>query len=409
MSRLADEETSGATGVRGRFVTPAVRDGGGGSLRTMSQTAAPGPMLRVVIVNPAHFHFTEQRATSIDLCVRDLVAFSRFKDQTLVIGEAVDDPFPGIAFDPHPVGPSDHFLLRRRALLALVRRRSPDVISVQEHLRTAAYLARHTDVPVLLHMHNPVRRPKAFFDRMLRARNYDALAGIVLVSPPLRDAFDAAWPSVGTPRHVVRTGLDMAAWQPRPERENVILVVGRAAPEKGIREAAEAMRRVLPSHPDWRTVFILTAVEAKPAYFDEVRETLGRLGTQAQLLVQQRFSVVKEWMECAAIVAVPSVWDEPFGRTALEAHAGGAAVVTSGTGGLADVSGDAALRLDRVAPETIAAAVEALIADPDRRARLGRAGRARAEAEFDVHRAAAAWDEIYASVARKRALRADRS
>ncbi len=52
---------------------------------------------------------------------------------------------------------------------------------------------------------------------------------------------------------------------------------------------------------------------------------------------------MKALNERAAIAMIPSKWREPFGRTCLEAHAGGAAVISSGSGGLREISGDAAL------------------------------------------------------------------
>ena len=47
-------------------------------------------MPNIVVVNPRAMHFGESRATSIDLCVRDMVHYSRFKATTTVIGDAVE-------------------------------------------------------------------------------------------------------------------------------------------------------------------------------------------------------------------------------------------------------------------------------------------------------------------------------
>ena len=51
-------------------------------------------------------------------------------------------------------------------------------------------------------------------------------------------------------------------------------------------------------------------------------------------------------MARAAIVVVPSRWSEPFGLTALEALACGAALLCSPRGGLPEVYGQAAQRID---------------------------------------------------------------
>jgi glycosyltransferase involved in cell wall biosynthesis len=83
-------------------------------------------------------------------------------------------------------------------------------------------------------------------------------------------------------------------------------------------------------------------------------------------------------MARAAIVVVPSRWQEPFGLTALEAMASGAALICSDRGGLPDVAGPAALYADPDAPEALAEAIVRLATDPGLRARLAEAGLARA-------------------------------
>ena len=85
----------------------------------------------------------------------------------------------------------------------------------------------------------------------------------------------------------------------------------------------------------------------------------------------------------AAIVLMPSRWNEPFGLTALEAMAMGAALMCSARGGLAEVAGEAAVFIDPDDPAAVARALVALARDPARRAALAAAGRARA-AGFDL-------------------------
>lgn len=71
-------------------------------------------------------------------------------------------------------------------------------------------------------------------------------------------------------------------------------------------------------------------------------------------------------------------------------------VVSSGTGGLREISGEAALFLSAVEPARIAEAVEALIVDEPLRERLAADGRARVERLFDVRRVSAALDDFCA-------------
>jgi glycosyltransferase involved in cell wall biosynthesis len=340
-------------------------------------------------------HFCESRATSIDLCVRDMVHYSRFRDRTTVIGDAVDRPFPGIRFLPRPVTRPDTFALRAPKLLRLVRGLAPDLVCVQDHLRTASFLARRLAVPVVLQKHNTIPHPKGWFDRRKTQAQYNRLAALVFVSDSLRSDFEQRWPDVRTRLEVVTNSLDTALWAPAAQRDKTILVVGRATPDKGIMPAALALAQVLTRHPDWQARFILNEVHAVADYFAEVAAQIGRLGPQAALSVQRPLAEVKQAMENGSILVVPSVFREPFGRVALEAHAAGLAVISSGTGGLRQVSGDAALYLPAIEPASIATAIERLISHTALREQLAGSGRERAVGMFDVRTVIARCDDVY--------------
>jgi len=72
----------------------------------------------------------------------------------------------------------------------------------------------------------------------------------------------------------------------------------------------------------------------------------------------------------AAIVVVPSRWDEPLARTALEGLAHGCAVLAYPSGGLPEVLRGRGLLIDPPDPEALAAALERVIADDALRAGL---------------------------------------
>ncbi|MBY0380697.1 MAG: glycosyltransferase family 4 protein [Xanthobacteraceae bacterium] len=355
-------------------------------------------MTKLVVVNPRGMHFGEQRATSIDLSIRDLIRHSRFAASTTVVGDPIDKPFEGIAYKTRSLGIPDNFYFRMRRLLPVILQMTPDVISVQEHLGTAGYLAKKLAAPVLLHLHNPVRQPKNTFERLARGRALNRLAGLLFVSHDHMRSFQNTWPNVTVPRFVVPNALDMVEWKPEAERRKAILVVGRAIPEKRILEAAKALAQCLPRFPDWRGVFILSAVSSNKDYTERVRSALSAIASRVEILEQRPISDVKAWMERAAIAIVSSTIRETFGRTALEAHAGGAAVISSGHGGLREVSGDNALYLDDVEPESISKAIERLITDEPLRTRLAASGHAHAVANFDIRTIAAACDGIYERV-----------
>jgi glycosyltransferase involved in cell wall biosynthesis len=96
-------------------------------------------------------------------------------------------------------------------------------------------------------------------------------------------------------------------------------------------------------------------------------------------------------MAGADIYCLPSLY-EGFGITVLEAMACGAAVVVSDRGSLPEVVGEAGVVVVPE-PEPLAAALEALLRDPERRRRLGAAAAHRA-GPFSWARCAERWLEV---------------
>lgn len=95
-----------------------------------------------------------------------------------------------------------------------------------------------------------------------------------------------------------------------------------------------------------------------------------------------------------AVVVLSSVI-EGFPRSLVEAMFCGRATVSTDTGAVCEVIGGTGLVVPPRNPRALAAACTALLADPDRRARLGAAARARALELFTVEQNIAAFRGIY--------------
>lgn len=101
----------------------------------------------------------------------------------------------------------------------------------------------------------------------------------------------------------------------------------------------------------------------------------------------------------ASVVVVPSLWPEPFGLVGIEALAAGRPVIASATGGVEDWLEDGVSGVC-VKPGDVADLVRALndlLADPDRQAAMGLAGRQAVHARFSEERHAGAILGAYAT------------
>lgn len=352
-------------------------------------------------VLPRGMRFDRDNATSIDLFVSEVAAHSRFS--TRIFAEHSGEPLPAADLIRLPQHRLADTFQRARFVARHAARERAALILVQQHLPCAAAIASRVSGPVVLQKHNFVRPPRrgGWLARRSEQRHLGqlrSLSGITFVSEAVLRDFERNWPDATIPRCVIANGIDRTAWSPSPIRERTILVVGRATPEKGLKESAQALASVLSAHPLWTATFVASEGDRAADYLAAVQSAIAPLGPRARLLQNLPASEVRALNEKAAIAIVPSVWQEPFGRTCLEAHAGGAAVISSGTGGLPEISGEHALYLSAVAPAAIAAAVEHLIGDDVHRNELARGGLARVSRLFDLSRIARDLDDFCAAI-----------
>ena len=353
----------------------------------------PRPIFHIL---PRGAKFSPAGATSIDLYVSEVAKYSRFPVE--IIAEVGEPPLPAAKLHPLPVYRFAAVAQRARFVAALVGHRNPRLLIVQQHLPSAARIRALTRPPMLLQRHNFLAPPsRSWFASLRRARHVRqlrALSAITFVSQAALDDFERDWPDVETRRWVAPNGVDCAAWRPAAERELFALVVGRAHPDKGLVEAAQALAATLPERPGWRAVFVIAGAPQGGEYLSKIKAALAPLGPRARVLTDIPFADVKALNERAALALAPAKWREPFGRTCLEALAGGAAVITSGNGGLREIAGGAAIYTPEVTAQTLAEAVRNMIDDRALRERMGREGRARAERLFDLPNVAARLDGI---------------
>ena len=216
----------------------------------------------------------------------------------------------------------------------------------------------------------------------------DRLAGIATVSAHLRDALlEGVVPNPARVPVVIHNALDLAALPPAfpaGQRDRTILFAGRIVHDKAPDAFVAACAQALPQLPGWRAQLIgadgFTADGPETAFIRTLRPQAAAAGVE--WLGHLPHHAVLQAMARAAIVVVPSRWQEPFGLTALEAMMCGAALVCSRRGGLLEVAGDACLPFDPDRPD--AASLVALACDPKRLAALSSAGRNRAETDFGL-------------------------
>ena len=168
----------------------------------------------------------------------------------------------------------------------------------------------------------------------------------------------------------------LAALERQPGGPNW-LSVGRLAPNKGHEDTIAALFVARTSStPDARLTIVGSPTE--PAYARALHRFVAELGlTGAVTFVSRLTDAELSARYAAADVLVMLSAHEGFGVPLLEAMSHGVPVVAYAAGAVADIVDGAGVLLDDRGPRRVAAEVEALLGDEDRRTALVEAGRAR--------------------------------
>lgn len=328
------------------------------------------PRIRTAIVFPSNSRFSAGAPNSMETVVRTLAAALPDQEVRVFCCAGADDhEMPGVETVP------TRGKARLRALLEKLRAFRPELIEHHQQVRQAVQIAAAMpEAAHVLYRHNALKPPRHWLDAWRYNVRYGRMDGLVFVSDAERERFARDYPNLAGKAWAVPNPINATSWLASPEdREPVIAFAARAMAEKGLVEVCGALPAVLDSYPQWRAVLMLNDWAEHGPWAEPHIAPLARYGDRVTVLRSAPLGEVRERMKTAAIALTPSLWAEPFGLTAVEAHAAGAALISSGRGGLREASGPHALYLDAVTPQTLVAAICRLIEDPAERIAMARA------------------------------------
>jgi len=136
------------------------------------------------------------------------------------------------------------------------------------------------------------------------------------------------------------------------KKQKIISFVGKLNKAKGYDIFGQTIIKILDKYPDW----------SSSVFGDEPREKLNFRHKNLNLFGFKKNDYILNHLKKVSISIVCSRWEEPFGRTSLEASSRGAAVIISKRGGLPETS-SVAIKLKELSSESLFSEIEKLIKD----------------------------------------------
>jgi N-acetyl-alpha-D-glucosaminyl L-malate synthase BshA len=171
----------------------------------------------------------------------------------------------------------------------------------------------------------------------------------------------------------------------------LLIHLSNLRPVKRVDLLLDAVARIRPR--DSFKLVILAGGDFTP-FVDHVR----RLGISDRVIVRQRVNEIEDYLQ-AADIGVFTSESESFCLSLLETMCVGRASVSTSVGGIPEVAdAETAVLVPPGDADAVARAVEGLIADPARRAALGRAAQVRAHERFSPDMIVPQYEALYRRV-----------
>lgn len=185
-------------------------------------------------------------------------------------------------------------------------------------------------------------------------------------------------------------GIDPTRFRPAAG-DGPVVAVGRLSPEKDFATLIRAADLVTRRDPTFRLV-----IAGGGPCDEELRRLVDELSLSESVLLLGQVRDIPSLLAGGSAFVLSSV-TEGVSLTILEAMAAELPVVATRVGGSPEVvvDGRTGLLVPPSDPAALAAALLEVWGDPDRRRAMGRAGRERVEAHFDVRKMVAGYEGMY--------------
>lgn len=267
-----------------------------------------------------------------------------------------------------------------------ISRRSYDIILIENRPAYALKLKEVSNAKLVYHLHNEKLDCKS--EKALDI--YNAATCIITVSDYIKSR-------VLTINHydekttTVYNGIDLHAFSScnhsinrnsigLQEDDFVMVFSGRVTAEKGIMQLIEAMT-LLQDLPRIKLLVIGSSFygndDNENSFAKDLREKAAHLSDRIIFTGFIPYAQMPNYLQIADIAVIPSVWDDPFPTTVLEAQATGLPIISTRRGGIPEqVTEESAILLDtdEYFVDNLATAIRDLYQHPEKRKALGQAG-----------------------------------
>ena len=301
--------------------------------------------MKINILLPYKEKFDENKASSVSITVKNNLLYTKYLDQIKIYGQGIENPlfknnFIGLKYSLLSFKSKNEFLAHE--MLKIISKDVDDKQLIEIHNRPYLLnkITEENNFLISLFFHNDPQTMKGSKSIKERENILVKCSAVFCVSKYIKKKFLEGIHSNSKKVHVLYNGVERKLKRfPRKKKE--VLFVGRLVPEKGVDLYVDVIQNIANKFPDWQFDLIgsfrLGDKRNKGSFVSKVIKNFQKIGNQSQFHGFKNQDFVQAKMKSAAIIIIPSKWEEPFGLVAAEAMSNGIAIIASDIGGIPEI------------------------------------------------------------------------
>ena len=288
--------------------------------------------MKIATILPYKENYTFSKAQAAAIWVCDFFKFSKFKDTNFIFGNTSTKDFLTKNYLNINISNLKSKLSSTtkeycKNIISKIKKENFDIIEIHNRPLIFNYLKNEINSKYILYFHNDplsMNGSKSSKERLNLLINLDK---IIFVSKWVQDRFfidldkklsdktEIVYPSIHKEKKINK-------------KEKKIIFVGKLNISKGYDIYKESILKILDEFNDWKAYSIGDEDRERPKINHKNHHELGFL----------KHKEVLNFLNRSEIAVVPSRWEEPFGRTALESSSRACATIISNRGGLPETT-----------------------------------------------------------------------
>ena len=294
--------------------------------------------MKISILLPYKENFSHKYAGAVSLFVKDTSLYSKYKDSIFVYGNMTNakpflNNYVNIELSKKIFQSNSKNYVAK--FLEKEKENNSDIIEIHNRPNYIRYLENIRNKKIILYFHNDplsMNGSKNVSDRLYLLNNIDKIL------------FNSKWSQkrffIGIDNENLLKQKTSVCYQSSSKikinfskKKKLISFVGKLNRAKGYDLFGEAIVNILDKYPNWKALVVGDEPREKIVFKHKNLKNIGFASNE---------TVLKK-LKAVSISVVCSRWEEPFGRTSLEAASRGSAVIISNKGGLPETSKSAVI------------------------------------------------------------------